>query len=142
MDSTETHLTLIDYTVFSASLLIAGNQMLLKLIMSLVMLCYFSVLIGVYYSLTGGRQQTNAEYLLGNRQMTIFPVSISLMASFMSAITLLGVPSEIYSNGTQFFMINFSYLIGTPICAFVFLPVFFKMKTTSVYEVRKLFMKN
>ena len=104
--------------------------------MLLVMLYYFSVLIGVYYSLTGGRQQTNVEYLLGNRQMTIFPVAFSLTASFASAITLLGYPAEIYSNGTQFLMINLSYLIGTPICAFVFLPVFFKLKTTSVYEVR------
>ena len=69
--------------------------------------------------------------------MTIFPVSFSLTASFASAITLLGFPAEIYSNGTQFLMINLSYLIGTPICAFVFLPVFFKLKTTSVYQVTK-----
>ena len=41
--------------------------------------------------LSGGRQKTAGEYLLGDRSMSEWPVAFSLMASFMSAITLLGV---------------------------------------------------
>ena len=38
---------------------------------------------------------------MGDRQMSVFPVALSLLASFISAITLLGTPSEVFLNGTQ-----------------------------------------
>lgn len=41
--------------------------------------------------------------------MPILPVSFSLMASFISSITLLGVSNEIYQFGTQFIAINVTY---------------------------------
>lgn len=63
------------------------------------------------------------------------PVAFSLMASFMSSITLLGVSNENYQFGTQFIVINISYAIATPIAAYLFLPVFYKLQATSAYEV-------
>ena len=57
------------------------------------------------------------------------------MASFMSSITLLGVSSENYSYGTQFLVINFAYIVGTPIAAYFYLPVFYKLQNTSAYQV-------
>lgn len=68
--------------------------------------------------------------------MSIIPVSFSLMASFMSAITLIGVSNEIYQFGTQFIVINLSYGLFTPLVTYLYLPVFYKMNVTSVYEVR------
>lgn len=41
--------------------------------------------------------------------MPVLPVAFSLMASFISSITLLGVSNEIYQFGTQFVIINVSY---------------------------------
>lgn len=57
------------------------------------------------------------------------------MASFMSAITLIGVSNENYQFGTQFVVINVSYGLATPIAAYLFLPVFYNMRVTSAYEV-------
>ena len=93
--------------------------------------------IGIYYKFTGGKQRTTSEYLLADSSMDVLPVAFSLMASFMSAITLLGVSAEIYTYGTQFVVINIAYIIGTPIAAFVFLPVFYRLKLTSIYQVCK-----
>uniref|UniRef100_A0A6P7F995 Sodium-dependent multivitamin transporter n=1 Tax=Diabrotica virgifera virgifera TaxID=50390 RepID=A0A6P7F995_DIAVI len=90
--------------------------------------------IGIYYRFTGGKQKTAKEYLLADKNMSITPVAFSLMASFMSAITLLGVSSENYSYGIQFIVINFSYGIFTFIAAYYYLPVFFKLQATSAYE--------
>uniref|UniRef100_A0A1B6CD99 Sodium-dependent multivitamin transporter n=1 Tax=Clastoptera arizonana TaxID=38151 RepID=A0A1B6CD99_9HEMI len=90
--------------------------------------------IGIYFRFTGGKQKTTKEYLLGNKNQKIIPVAISLMASFMSAITLLGVSAEIYNYGTLFLIINFAYVIFTPIAAYLYLPVFFKLGATSAYE--------
>ncbi|XP_064455843.1 putative sodium-dependent multivitamin transporter [Ornithodoros turicata] len=93
-----------------------------------------SSLIGIYYRFTGDRQRTAREYLLANKNMSVIPVAFSLMASFMSAVTLLGVPAENYYYGTQFVIINIAYIFGTPIAAYVFLPVFYRMQVVSVYE--------
>lgn len=57
------------------------------------------------------------------------------MASFMSAITLLGVSNENYQFGTQFIVINISYGIATPIAVYYFLPIFYNLRATSAYEV-------
>lgn len=67
--------------------------------------------------------------------MHIAPVAFSLMASFMSAITILGVSSENYTFGIQFIVINLSYGLFTPIAAYLYLPVFFRLQATSAYEV-------
>ncbi|XP_055377494.1 putative sodium-dependent multivitamin transporter isoform X2 [Condylostylus longicornis] len=104
-----------DYVVFSLVLVISAG-------------------IGVYFRLTGGKQKTTKEYLLADKSMSTLPVAFSLMASFMSAITLLGVSTENYQFGTMFVIINISYIISTPIAAYLFLPVFYRMNTTSVYE--------
>lgn len=104
-----------DYVVLGAVLLISAG-------------------IGVYYRFTGGKQKTVKEYLLADNNMHIAPVAFSLMASFMSAITLLGVSSENYTFGIQFIVINISYGLFTPVAAYLYLPVFFQLQATSVYE--------
>lgn len=75
------------------------------------------------------------EYLLADKKQRIFPVAVSLMASFMSSITLLGVPSEFYAHGTQFILIDLGYVVLAPVAAYFYLPVFFKLQATSAYEV-------
>ncbi|XP_062131269.1 putative sodium-dependent multivitamin transporter [Drosophila sulfurigaster albostrigata] len=103
-------------------------------VLVLASILIISALIGLYYRYTGGKQKTTQEYLMANQSMTTFPVSFSLMASFMSAITLMGVSNESYQFGTLFGVINISYVLSTPIAAYIFLPVFYNMRTTSVYE--------
>uniref|UniRef100_A0A6M2DZL7 Putative sodium-dependent multivitamin transporter n=1 Tax=Xenopsylla cheopis TaxID=163159 RepID=A0A6M2DZL7_XENCH len=99
-----------------------------------ILMLLISASIGVYYRFTGGRQRTTQEYLLADRNMGIWPVACSLMASFMSAITLLGVSTENYTFGTLFVIINISYGLATPIAAYLYLPVFFRLQATSAYE--------
>ena len=50
-----------------------------------------SALIGMYYACSGGKQKSEAEWLAGNQALAWFPTSLSLVASFISAITLLGI---------------------------------------------------
>ncbi|XP_037716265.1 putative sodium-dependent multivitamin transporter [Drosophila subpulchrella] len=100
----------------------------------LIIILVISALIGIYYRFAGGQQKTTQEYLMADQSMTTFPVSFSLMASFMSAISLMGVSNEAYEFGTMFCVINIAYILSTPIAANIFLPVFYKMRTTSVYE--------
>ncbi|XP_023950281.1 putative sodium-dependent multivitamin transporter [Bicyclus anynana] len=97
-----------------------------------------SIVIGLYFRFSGGKQKTNDEYLLADRNMSIFPVAVSLMASFMSAITLLGLSAENYYFGMQFAVINIAYGIATPVASRLYLPVFFGLQKTSTYEYLEL----
>ncbi|KAI8125001.1 putative sodium-dependent multivitamin transporter [Lucilia cuprina] len=100
----------------------------------LITILAISASIGIYYRLSGGKQKTTKEYLMADQSMSALPVSFSLMASFMSAITLLGVSNESYQFGIMFCAINIAYILSTPLAAYGFLPVFYRMRTTSVYE--------
>ena len=51
---------------------------------------------GLFYGCRGGMQKTTKEFLLANRHMSFAPVSLSMLSSFMSAVTLLGMPTEVY----------------------------------------------
>jgi Na+/proline symporter len=59
--------------------------------------------IGVFYGcFRRNKQQTSKELLVANGQMGVFPAALSLLASFMSGITILGNPAESYNYGTMF----------------------------------------
>ncbi|GFY61785.1 putative sodium-dependent multivitamin transporter [Trichonephila inaurata madagascariensis] len=91
-------------------------------------------MVGLYFRFTGGRQKTTQEFLMAGRDMHIGPVAFSLMATYMSAISVLGMPAETYLYGTQFV----TWMIGMPfgglIAAYGFLPVFFDMDVATAYE--------
>ena len=53
----------------------------------------------------------------------------------MSAITILGVPAEIYIYGTQYWLIIASYVILFPSVALLFVPVFRAVDISSFYKV-------
>ena len=59
-----------------------------------------SAAIGVFFWCRG--QKNTEEYLMAGRSMGTIPMTLSLIASFMSAITLLGTPAELYVSGTQY----------------------------------------
>ncbi|XP_050299973.1 putative sodium-dependent multivitamin transporter isoform X4 [Anthonomus grandis grandis] len=103
-----------------------------------ILVLVISSSIGVYYRFTGGKQKTVKEYLHADKNMSIYPVAISLMASFLSSITIIGVSSENYAYGFQFILIYLGHLIFTPIAAYLYLPVFFKLQATSAYEYLEL----
>ena len=56
-----------------------------------------SAAVGVYYAWTDRGQQSSGDFLMGGRRLTALPVSLSLTASFMSAITVLSNPAEVRS---------------------------------------------
>lgn len=97
-----------------------------------------SAMIGVVFGWRSRKSTDNKEFLTGNRNLPMFPVVMSLAASFMSTNTMLGVPAEIYMLGTQFMInlvpITFSIILS----ANVFMPVFYRLNMTSVNEYLKL----
>ncbi|XP_076387597.1 sodium-coupled monocarboxylate transporter 2 isoform X6 [Megachile rotundata] len=98
-----------------------------------------SAIVGVYQAYKA-RKNTDAvrEYLVGGQNMSIFPISMSLIASYISGITILGLPAEMYVYGTQFWCIVIADLFVSLTMALVYLPVFYGLGITSSYEYLKL----
>lgn len=91
--------------------------------------------IGLFQAIRSRKDTSSAEFLLGGRQMTAVPVAMSLTASFMSGITVIGTPAEVYRFGAAFWLFGFSYAIMSAITAEVFVPLFYRLGITSAYEV-------
>uniref|UniRef100_A0AAQ4P9J5 Solute carrier family 5 member 6 n=1 Tax=Gasterosteus aculeatus aculeatus TaxID=481459 RepID=A0AAQ4P9J5_GASAC len=117
--SDQKHFTAVDYVIFAV--LLAA-----------------SMGIGLYHALSGGRQRTTQEFLMADRSMSCLPVSLSLIASFQSAVAIIGVPAEIYTHGTQYWFIGCAYFLGLLIPAHVFIPVLYKLRLSSTYEYLEL----
>uniref|UniRef100_A0A1I8HVS3 Aa_trans domain-containing protein n=1 Tax=Macrostomum lignano TaxID=282301 RepID=A0A1I8HVS3_9PLAT len=101
----------------------------------IALICLSSVAIGVYTSCTGGRQQTTKEYLLGNRNLQLLPVAISILVSFWSAISLLGSPAEIFYFGSNYNVTAVGISLACIVSATTFVPLFYELEITSIYEV-------
>ena len=69
MAEMESHFTISDYVVFGLTLAA-------------------SIIIGVIVSLTGGKQKTASEYLYGDHRLSVVPVALSLVVSFVSSIMM------------------------------------------------------
>lgn len=66
--------------------------------------------------------------------MKVFPVALSVLATFVSAITLLGVPAEMYMYGSLYSMAGLSLIILLPVTAFLYIPVYHRLGITSTYQ--------
>ncbi|XP_040509673.2 sodium/iodide cotransporter isoform X5 [Gallus gallus] len=90
--------------------------------------------IGLFHGLSKGGQKTSEDFFMGGRRMAAVPVGLSLSASFMSAIQVLGVPAEAYRYGSKFLWMCLGQLLNTLLTAYLFLPVFYRLGLTSTYE--------
>ena len=99
-----------------------------------VLMLVLSSTIGIYYGIKG-KQKSTKEYLTASGSMHWLPISVSMLATFVSAIALMGIPSEIYTYGIQYFITVLSFVIMLSVGALVYAPIFYKTQVTSANEV-------
>ncbi|XP_069124076.1 sodium-coupled monocarboxylate transporter 1-like isoform X2 [Argopecten irradians] len=105
----------VDYVVFGATLLASAG-------------------IGLFYAIRDRKNTDADEFLLGGRNIHYLPVSLSLLSSFISAITLLGTPAEVYLYNTMYWWISIGFLITGMGAAHIFIPIFYNLKVTSIFQ--------
>uniref|UniRef100_A0A669CQ33 Solute carrier family 5 member 5 n=1 Tax=Oreochromis niloticus TaxID=8128 RepID=A0A669CQ33_ORENI len=116
-ESSRPSFVLADYAVFAAMLLV-------------------SMAIGLFHALKKRKREASADdFFTGGRSMPAIPVGLSLCASFMSAVQVLGVPSEGFRYGFKFLYMCLGQSINSLLTAYLFLPVFFRLGITSTNQV-------
>ncbi|XP_026775131.3 sodium-coupled monocarboxylate transporter 2 [Pangasianodon hypophthalmus] len=105
-----------------------------------VFACLFVVSsgIGVFFAIKERNKVSSKAFLVGGRQLTCGPVALSLTASFMSAVTVIGTPSDVYRFGASFIIFGIAYTLMVIFTAEVYLPVFYRSGITSTYEYLEL----
>lgn len=99
-----------------------------------ILLLVAATVTGLYHHFKKGGQRTTQQFLLADRSVLSLPVAMTLLVSFVSPITLLGTPAEIYNYGGQFMIFVFSALLLYPMMTIIFVPVFYGLQITTAYE--------
>ncbi|KAK8725338.1 hypothetical protein OTU49_010820, partial [Cherax quadricarinatus] len=106
------------------------------------MLLVISAGIGVFNAFRSRGMVTTQEYLLGGRTMPVLPVAISVLGGVVSAVSLLGFPTEVYFYGTQLTLNLIGTIFGILVLRNVMLPVLFPLQLVSMFEYIELRFKS
>ncbi|RXG59085.1 hypothetical protein Avbf_10751 [Armadillidium vulgare] len=96
--------------------------------------------IGIYSTYRGNKSPE--EFFMGNRTFNTIPVAMSLMSSYVSAISLLGYSGEAYGFGTQLSTFVLGIALAVIFSTHFALPVLYPLTLTSVNEYINLRFKS
>ncbi|XP_070576145.1 sodium-dependent multivitamin transporter-like [Ptychodera flava] len=93
-----------------------------------------SLVTGIYHGVKSGQRTGTTEFLVADKSMNCLPVAVSLLVSFLSALTILGFSGEIFVYDATYSCIALSYVWMMPTATFLFVPVFHGLNLISAYE--------
>ena len=96
------------------------------------------IIIGLVQGLRANKNQTAKDFMTAQGQMPMLPAVLSLLASVSSAIIIIGGPAEIHTQGAKYWLQCFGHGLACVLTALLFVPLFYRLGLTSVYEVCSL----
>ncbi|CAN7992673.1 unnamed protein product [Ixodes hexagonus] len=92
--------------------------------------------LGLYYAFFNrAANMTTDEMFLGSRTLRVVPLAISSFASLASATGIVGFIGHFYAYGFHFAWVAVAGVIVLPTSVYVIIPVLFKLKITSIFQV-------
>ncbi|EEC06269.1 sodium-dependent multivitamin transporter, putative [Ixodes scapularis] len=96
--------------------------------------------LGLYFSFyKKAREATAEEVFLGSNTLKMLPLALSALASIMSSLGIIGVTGHVYAYGIHVYWNHILAPINALIIAYIIIPVIYKLKVTSVFEVSPIF---
>ncbi|XP_060880512.1 sodium-coupled monocarboxylate transporter 2-like isoform X1 [Metopolophium dirhodum] len=93
----------------------------------------FAVLI--YSKITGPKEQTKANYVFASKgSVSMGAMLLSITRGFLGVKVFLGYPSEFYYRGSGMWETLYGMSLAFPLVLYFFLPVYFNLGITSVYQ--------
>lgn len=84
--------------------------------------------------LVNKRYCVGGDFSTGGKQFGWFSAGISILATYISAMTFVGMPGWVYSSGMEAMSMHLNYPIVIFFAVLFFVPVFYKLRLTSIYE--------
>lgn len=98
-----------------------------------VVALYIAITVFISY-LVNKRYSVGGDFSTGGKQFGWFTVGVSILATYISAMTFVGMPGWVYSSGMEAMSIHLNYPIVIFFTVIFFVPVFYKLGLTSIYE--------
>ncbi|XP_015375420.1 PREDICTED: sodium-coupled monocarboxylate transporter 2 [Diuraphis noxia] len=93
----------------------------------------FAVLI--YSKISGPKEQTKADYVFASKgSVSMGAMLLSIARGFLGVKVFLGYPSEFYYRGSGMWETLYGMSLAFPLVLYFFLPVYFNLGITSVYQ--------
>ena len=101
------------------------------------MLCLLlPIAVGFVFACRGQRQKTTTEFLFADKNSRSWILALSLVASYFSSVLLLASVAQVFSFGLQYIILAlFAYWFVAAVAHVIFIPMFHRLKVTSVNEV-------
>jgi len=96
-----------------------------------VIILYFLLLLGVAW-LTG-RKADSESFFIGNRRSPWIVVSIGMIGASLSGVTFISVPGWVVDSQFSYLQMVLGYLVGYIVIAELLLPLYYKLRLTSIY---------
>lgn len=85
----------------------------------------------------GKRIDTADDFYLGQKQTPWWAIGISVIATYVSAMTFLGAPAWAYSDGISVIALHLNYPLVIMAVIIFFFPFFYNAGVTSIYEYQE-----
>ena len=97
-----------------------------------------SIIVGYFLLLLAlawwtGRKADNESFFIGNRKSNWMLVAFGMVGTSLSGVTFISVPGTVGSNGFGYLQVVLGNFIGFLLIAFVLLPLYYRLKLTSIY---------
>jgi SSS family transporter len=79
------------------------------------------------------RKSGNEAFFLGNRRSPWYVVAYGMIGASLSGVTFISVPGWVGDTQFSYMMVVLGYVLGYFVIANVLLPVYYKLKLTSIY---------
>jgi Na+/proline symporter len=97
-----------------------------------VILAYFLLLLGVAWSTS--RNATNDSFYIGNKSSNWRLVAFGMVGTTLSGVTFVSVPGAVGRDGFGYLQIVLGYVLGYVAVAYILLPLYYRLKLTSIYH--------
>ncbi len=102
------------------------------LLLAIIIGLYFLLLIGISYFT--GKEDSNTTFFTANKKSPWYVVAFGMIGASLSGVTFISVPGWVQSTQFSYMQIVFGYLLGYIVIAYLLIPLYYKLKITSIYE--------
>jgi SSS family solute:Na+ symporter len=80
------------------------------------------------------RKADNQSFFIGNKVSPWFVVAYGMIGASLSGVTFMSVPGWVKDTQFSYMVVVFGYLVGYFVIALVLLPLYYRLKLTSIYS--------
>ncbi|QES87893.1 sodium:solute symporter [Rhizosphaericola mali] len=102
-----------------------------SILFSLV-IAYFLILL--FVSWKTGKGSNNESFFIGNRNSNWMLVAFGMIGTSLSGVTFVSVPGAVGKDAWGYMQVTLGYMIGYVTIALVLLPLYYRLKLTSIYD--------